>query len=510
MMGRLYPSGGMLSTEVLIWWYAVVVATGVCQLLLQTNVLFVALAQAIFLLLPWVFRTLEHSGSMVTLVFAAIFTKLFVVSQWVKIVLLQAADTNLDRPVETVLILLLSLLAFWAAALAARPLITKRGGLVRIPQDPDFLLRIAGVAVGLCVASILLRYQVGLSRVGNEEYTEGEGLVVVFYLGQMLPLAVAALSARAFILSDGRRYVDSLVVLVLLAGFLQGLWENQRWIMMGGFVALVATYFSYGGQLKVRHVLLVIAMAVPMQFVVFPLVDLQRSFRRDISAMEYASRTAKTFVDLLDTEESAREREELNNMYLSWDTRLYYGDPTGFFDRFSPNPLDETIHYFDLGGELGFDHLVNQLAYGVPNMLLRMVGIERQPRGGIVLETAIHGKSTNMNYGVMAEVFASVGYWYFFPVLTAIVFLYILGLHVVYGRFQYNYFAAFGFSTLYFNFAVADLGDVIPQVTIQGTLNVIVLAATAVVCGRLGPLRSEPRSEHDPAPAGRAVEDTGA
>lgn len=121
MIGRLYPSGGMLSTEVLIWWYAVVVATGVCQLLLQTHVLFVALAQAILLLLPWVFRTLEHSGSMATLVFAAIFTKLFVVSQWVKIVLLQAADSHLDRPVETVFVLLLSLLAFWVAALAASP-----------------------------------------------------------------------------------------------------------------------------------------------------------------------------------------------------------------------------------------------------------------------------------------------------------------------------------------------------------------------------------------------------
>ena len=136
-------------------WVGISVVTALLQLALGTSVQFVTLSLAIFLLLPFplrLFWTSDNVGVFLTMVTLG---KLFIVSQWIKISLAQAADTHLAEPNETALTLLLGLLAFTvAAALFSRVLPSLRLRVLKPSGDPGFLRAAAnprgaqGYAVG--------------------------------------------------------------------------------------------------------------------------------------------------------------------------------------------------------------------------------------------------------------------------------------------------------------------------------------------------------------------------
>ncbi|HYE48432.1 MAG TPA: hypothetical protein VEB20_02500 [Azospirillaceae bacterium] len=464
-------------------WIVLSLAVAMAQIVLGTDLAFVLVSLVMFLLAPVVFRALLDAQSIGAFVFAATFAKLFFVSQVVKVALLQPADSHLQAPLLTVTALLVLMVVFLLAVPVLRTVPIGRSGIVPIPQDPAFLTRLTAVALSLTLLSLLLRHLLGYDRVGDSDYVEGRGLVVIFFLGQLAPLAVAALAARAAILSGGQRFLDRWVLLTIGACVLQGVWENQRTSMLAGAVAYGIVYLSYGGRIRIRQIAALVVAGAVMQVVVFPLIDVQRGFQRDLGAIGFLSETLSVAWDLLDPTARDTHVDRLDAMYEDWDTRLYYGSPTGFLDRFSPNAIDETVAHTEAFGPIGLSELPGQFLYMVPNMLLQSFGIERPMRSGELLETSILGTFTNMNYGVPAEIYAHSGLALFLPASLFVLCLYLLGLRLVYGPAQRNYFSAFGFSTCFFTYAVSDMSDIFSQLSIQGGLNLLVMLLAQALHG---------------------------
>ncbi len=477
---------------VLDGWRVVSVLTFLLQLVLGTSPLFAVISLAIFLLTPTVIRMNGGIASMGSLLFVASYSKLFFIAQWVKILVGQPADSHLQAPVGTVFVLFMGVLVFMAAGMAIRVLFGRSSGLVSPPQDPNFLAGLAVVATLLTLFSIVARHLIGLSRAGAVAYEEGQGLVLLLYMANLLPLAVAATTARRAVLSEGKSFIDPWVLATLLLTVLQGFWENVRLIMLGGGIAFIATYLSYGGKIRLRHMAPVMAMVVLMQVIIFPLIDLQRGIERGLGAMGFLQETFNIASDLLDPFGRTLREEGLDRIYYSWDTRLYYGEPLGFLDRFSPNPLDEVVAFVQDSGTFGDESFLGQFLYAIPNVILQPLGIERPPRGGEILEYTILHTFTNMNYGVFAETYAYFGGFLFIPINIVVLFLYLAGLHIIYGDGKRSYFMPFGFSTLYFTYCNSDIADIGPQVTIQSVMNLLILVAVIMAMGPMGRSRLRP------------------
>lgn len=476
------------------------VLTCLLQLALGTSPFFSFTSLAIFLLTPMVIRMNGGISSMGSLLFVASYSKLFFIAQWVKILVGQPADSHLQAPIGTVFVLLMGVLVFMAAGMAVRVLFGRSSGLVSLPQDPRFLAGLAIVATLLTLFSIVARHLAGLSRAGAMVYEEGQGLVLLLYMANLLPLAVAATTARRAVLSEGKSFIDPWVLAILLLTVLQGFWENVRLIMLGGGIAFIATYLSYGGKIRLRHMAPVLAMVVLMQVIIFPLIDLQRGIERGMGSMGFLQETFNIASDLLDPFGRTLREEQLNSVYYSWDTRLYYGEPLGFLDRFSPTPLDEVVAFVQDGGTFGGETFLGQFLYAIPNVILQPLGIERPPRGGEILEFTILHTFTNMNYGVFAETYAYFGGFLFIPINIAVLFFYLAGLRILYGDGEKNYFMPFGFSTLYFTYCNSDIADIGPQVTIQSVMNLLIIVAVMMAMGPMGRsrLRPEVRPEERP------------
>lgn len=445
------------------------------QLALGTDPAFAGLSLMIFLATPRVFLAYWKIESLGAFIFLATYAKLFLVSQWIKLLLLQAADSNLQAPLDTVAVLLLGLLAFWMVALALPFLLRKRDCLIPPPQDPVGMKIVALGAVALTVGAILARHDLGFNRVGEADYQEGHGYALILFLDSLMPLAVAALTARAATLSGGRRFVDAWVLAALAASFLQGVWENQRTVMMAGAVCFAVTYVMYGGRVRGVHVVGIVLTAIIMQSFLFPLIEIQRGFSRNLTAMEYLSETVEVAGKLLDSRSRAGYDSELEETYQSWAGRLYYGAPTGFLDRFTPNQLDEAVAYTDMAGVFGGGYLPAQLSYAIPNLVLIPLGYERATRGIDMLDMALSGRIGDSNFGVLAEIYADIGMIPFFPVCVIVLAAYISLVHLVFGGIRRNYYAAFGFSALYFVFADSDLSNVISLIFGQGVLYLILM-----------------------------------
>ncbi|WP_413206942.1 hypothetical protein [Rhodospirillum sp. A1_3_36] len=482
------PQGVFLTFPKIVVWTGMCCLLFVLQIFMGTNIIQSILTLIIFFIFPFVIQSYVKINSVGAYVVGATFIKLFIVSQWLKVAFLQAADTNLEEPFLTVVFLLQGLVGLWVAVFPLWVLTGRRGGVFKPSQNPTFLFQLALFSIALCLFSIVARSYLNIDRYGDAESLDGRGFVLFSFLGQMGALAVAAFSVRVHILSGGRRFVDRYVVAMLIFGFFHGIWENQRTLMLAGFVALAATYLSYGGRVKKGHVALVLLAAAFMQVIVFPVIDIQRSFlkSRSPTALQTLESTADVASNMLNSSEREEYDDSLDRLYRSWYTRLYYGEPRGFLDRFAPNPFGEAIEHYKNLAPVGVSHFVGQMSYGVPNLILKPLGIERPIRSTTMMEADIFQSATNMNYGVFADLYASLGGDYFFLGCIIVSVLYFASLHLIYGGFRNNYFAAFGFSTSYFVFADSDFAEIVFRITIQGVMYLILLMVFTFLVGRDG------------------------
>lgn len=450
-------------------WVCISVVTALLQLALGTSVQFVMLSLAIFLLLPLPLRLFWIDDNVGVFLTAVTVGKLFIVSQWIKIILGQPADTHLAEPTETALTLLLGLLAFTvAAALLSQTLPSLRLRVLKPSDDPGFLGRFGWFTFALsCLGFLVHRW---LTQ-GLEDVPAGRGLVFWNYLMLMMPMSTAALTARCLLRSSGRHRIDLPVILTILSCFLIGLLGNSRSFMLGGLLTFVITQVCYGARARYSHLLLLVAGSFVMQRYLFPIVDAQRSLPRDLSITEYFQRTFQIVIDIFDyTTWQNNYGHTLFDTYISFFTRLYYGDPFGFLDRFTPSQLDESVSFFADTEKLGAIYIFYPITRVIPNIIFKILEWEKPIFGGIILQSSIFPDSeySNPNYGVFAELYAYSGNYGVFFAGAIFIFIFLMALHVLYGGFRNNYLAAFCTSSYLFVIADTDMGEMVGRTLEQG------------------------------------------
>lgn len=464
-------------------WVVVSLLTAGMQVALGTGGVFVTLSLLIFLLLPFAYGPMKAADSLGAVLTLATFSKLFVLSQWFKILYLQAADTHLDEPETTALVILAGLFATIAAALVLRALLPAlRWRLLPVSTDPDFL-RALGVGTFVLVAlAMVMRHRIGLDRLGLDDpgaVVRGEGLVLWNHLAALLPLSSALFTARRMILSGGQRVLDGWVVASIGVCGVAGLWENSRTVMFNGFVTFYLTYLFYGGRIRTLHVLGVLVAALLMHTVVFPLIDIQRSLPPGLSPSEYINETAELAIEVLGSEQYyLYTGTALVDAYDSIVTRLYYGEPTGFLDRLAPSQVDEVVEYVLRKGTFGWEYAFYPLTRLIPYMVLTQFGLDHPVMGGTLIEGSIWNFSnhTYMNYGIIAEMYSYLGLATFPFAYVFYMIFFMVFMHVVYGGMKNNYFGAFCAATYLLVIADGDAPDFTGKLLEQGVVYVTLYA----------------------------------
>lgn len=394
-----------------------------------------------------------------------------------KIVLMQRADSFLAAPLETVSALLIGLLAFLCAALLMIILgPQKRWALMRPIDDPEFMAKIGSATAILAIALVVIRSLLSGDSVDDGVMGDApaSGVAIGNYLKALMPFSVAVFTARSMLLSSRRRAVDLRVALVLAIGVIIGLLTNSRTEMLNGFVACGCTYLVYGGKVRILLLTYGLVLLAMVDLVIFPLIDIQRGLPKGLSSTEYVAETLHLGMKIV-TGQDEDEAQALFDTYSTWTSRQYYGKPTGFLDRFTPNQLDEVVFYVGERGTSNSEGFTASLLRFIPNLIYRFFNIDPQETGGILIQRELHPFSvySSPNYGLMAEVYLYFGPAWSFLVLTIILFVAFEMLYFVYGGLSRSYLGAYCVTTYLFVIADSTLSELIARTVEQGGLYVI-------------------------------------
>lgn len=458
-------------------WFLASLAVFGAQLALGTGLDFAVTSLVIFLALPLVWQVYAAADNVGGPLLLTTFGKLFVISQFIKVGMGQAADTNLDAPVDTALVLLAGLAGFLLAGVMLHQVLPlMRFRAMRPHHDPRYLRNIGLAALAMSLLGSIWGWFV-VSSTSDMPGAEGaEGTAVWSYLVMLQPFAAAVFTARASIRSGGARTLDRYVMATLAVGVVLGIWGNSRTTLLSGFAAYYLTYLGYGGRIMWRHAALVLAAAVLTQVFFFPLIDLQRQLPRNLSAQEYIVETADLALKILDGEYLATdEGDRIQSIYELWSSRHYYGDPAALLDRFTPSQVDEAVFAIPEEKVLGAENLFSPLLRVVPRRATALLGYDYPGSAleNIEYEVWRSPYYTFLNYGVFVEVYAAIGIT-FLPVVTGVyLFLFFAAAHLVYGGITRNYLGAFCSSIFLFIIADSEMGELVARISGQSAMYVV-------------------------------------
>jgi hypothetical protein len=446
----------------ILWWGAISVATFLGELVLGTDLGFALCVLAIFLLAPLAILPLARIDNPGATLSAMLLFKLIIPSQWIKIALGQPADSYLPAPNETMLAMLAGTLALVASAHTLRFVIPKPSGRVMAGSDePDFLWKVAGATVIISLFAVFVRDIVLGVKFQVDDTVEQRGLAIWIHLYGLLPVAIAAMTARRMVLSGGRVSLDAITLAVIAICVITGFWNNTRSSVFWGIVAYFLTYLSYGGRVRASHMALFFGAFLVTQFFIYPLIDIQRGLDRSISPGEYLRETIRIGQSVASGEYQSNDfGARLDATYQSTFSRLYYGDVLNVLDRFSPSQVAEVISFTDTNGQLGLATLFSTVDSLVPRFVLNWFGTDRSVNGGELLEKLIWNTNVPwfLNYGIIAETYAYGGLWCVFGttfvLTTALYWL----IHAVYGGLRRNCWAAYFVTVNLFVLADCDIG----------------------------------------------------
>lgn len=483
-------------------WLGIGFVTVIAELALGTDLGFVLVVFACFILFPVTLAVFRRYDSMATIWVAVTFFKLLFVSQWLKIALGQSADSFLDQPISTMSALLLGMLGFTVSGIISGALSTHLPVRIMTPRhDPRFMLWLGISAMILGAGAEIVRHVLLLKAVSEaiDEGAAGGGGAVIGYLSNLPILAVTILTARSFAMSGRRKITHGFTLVAVLLCVGAGLLGNSRTTMLSGAVAFLLTYLSYGGRIRLWHMATGIAGVMTVNSIIFPLIDLQRQLPRELPTGEYLERTMDLAVGLVSgaTADSKLE-EQLMRIYQSWDTRQYYGTPAGLLDRFSPSQVDEVASFVEDSGAAGMDVAMRPFSRIIPPSVLRMFGQEHPEMGGQLIQrdTSRAVVYTSPNYGIIAESLYYVG----LGMLPLMVVLYmtpfLFGIQAVYGGFRGNYLGTFATTLFLTTIADGQVGELYARLFEQGTLFTLMYVIAGAAWSLFAP--SQPQDDGVP------------
>lgn len=330
-----------LRDPLLICWLIATLLIAMFSAATGTSGVFVLLQAAIFLAALAAWKVLKPLSPLVALVVMLTLAKNFLISQPLKILFWQAADSNLMEPAATAAAILAAACGAIAAgvfwALAVRPL--RLNGMLERSLEQVDLGAAAKVLIGAGLASRFL-------------WCVLHAPLAVFAYGSFLVFFGVVLRIRLVRQQHPERIFDRFSALALAAFSLMGFAQGSRTeIMLALFGFLPAIYLGLRRWPDRRLLLAGMIVLIPLVSIISPVVD----YSRRMGAGTYnhpdfalvGSEFMQTMGDLI-----ADPAHTLNDVY-AYDAqmsqsdkisrRVYYGDPKGLLDRFTPSQIDDLV-----------------------------------------------------------------------------------------------------------------------------------------------------------------------
>jgi len=326
----------------------------------------------------------------VAFVVIATLLKNFEVSQVLKIVFWQAADTNLIAPIETAWVVSAGTWGCVAAAVAyafLSPRITFRTPLSR-PLDESLLTTAGSVFL---VIGLIAKYLTVINPLGS---------VVFVYLSDFAYAGVAAFAWKTWRTSGGKRLFDFAGIISLILILALSLQTGSKFTILAPFAFAIALCLSFEYLPRRATMLVGVTALVAAATIIHPLITYTRA-----SGSDSVKSAAAALGDVIsDPSRWASVTEESDRIESHWITRLYYGRPLGLVSRFTPNQIG------DLVVVAPYSHLAigSYVATSFGGLLPQTFGFARSNNlGQSELESVVQRKTVmgqnNSNYGLMAS-----------------------------------------------------------------------------------------------------------
>lgn len=321
---------------------AVVGAFALAQLALGTSpvIVLIAMIGILLPLLPLFLRGRDIYG-LIGIIFSS---RYLGVALALKTLYGQRLEENLFDPYGSFALYLILMAVITAILFLARSL--DRGkALFTFPTDPQGLRRLSIIA---CALGLCGQIVVGATRqIEAGASTSGPIFVLAVNIADLFYLGLIAQTMSGIIKSQGRTFSSPWLIMNLLGVLLFSLALNWREFFATGLVSVVATAFLFNA-VRLRHVLLGVAVAVFFNFFLTPITMQLRFQRQGLSRTQFVELAKDTVIKVITDPSSLREIQNNVKFHDLDPNRVedfdYYGDRASVANRLSEIALLDAVY----------------------------------------------------------------------------------------------------------------------------------------------------------------------
>jgi hypothetical protein len=276
-----------------------------------------------------------------------------------KIVLLEAADSNLQAPMHLMEAYMLGMASMCLASIVERVFRPNRSLMVQwfpITSLRTLYIGIATTGMGLQIFWLT-----------SPAIVEGSVTSALRYADQMLPFAVILGVMYTVRRSNGKRSLTPFLIFIMTLMTLEGLNSySKQGLFMGSFCWVLGAGVS---RLRLRTVHYVTAVVVGFVLVYFGVTIVQagKNLNRELSQQESIQQTMGLISNF--KELRAEDQEEDDTLDSRQDVN-YYNQPEGFLDRLEMVGIDDLlIDETDRDGYFGFGSTYQGFISVVPHFI---------------------------------------------------------------------------------------------------------------------------------------------
>ncbi len=318
-----------------LFWFSAMLLLLVLQLLSGTQVIFSLLVLLFCFQTYWAIRACGGIFSLTGFTIFYMAMQNLIISQVAKVIYWRPADINLQRPLETLLVLNLAMLGICLAALAMRRLkILKRPPLFDAQLNLERLFWLSLVCTFFAAFQEIYSGTQSVNADTGAANTGGlHGLLhAITYLS---PLAVAAGTSYLILSSGGRKSFGLLNGIAMAIPCLFGIIGAGRQNMTTTLVVYYVTCFLFRFKFRPVHFAVLLAGAYVCQFILFPYALYARSFTRTAKIGENLNRAAKLLGDVIADPVKYQQLAAVRKGAQVYKKFLYYGKANPTLDRYS-------------------------------------------------------------------------------------------------------------------------------------------------------------------------------
>ena len=320
------------------YWYSAMLLLLTLQLLSGTQIAF-ALLVSVFCLLTYL--SVMACGGLGTLTGIAIFymaCQHILVSQMAKLYFWQPADTNLVRPLETLLVYDIGMFGlFLGCLLSGRVAARRKRPVFDKVTDPQRLMWLAYVSTAIAI------FSTAYSGTQTFDATTGEinlgGIHGLLHsISYLAPLSVAAGTAYMIVSSHGKRSLGGINGIAIAVFFLFGVIGAGRQMMTTCIVIYFVTCFFFRFKFRLVHFAVLIVGAYIVQFILFPYSLYARGYTHTANFEQNMKRSGELLLDVIGNPVKYQQKAATAKG-ISLARHMYYGVgnivPFGTLDRYS-------------------------------------------------------------------------------------------------------------------------------------------------------------------------------